>query len=190
MKAGSMFARLNFESVLKSSTFGVSVRLAVISDIHDQVAHLKQVLARLSALGPEAVILCGDITRQEALLAARLPGLPLAFCLGNCDQGEAARLRSTAAAHGLGAWGDLGEWSLGEGQRPVAFTHFPALARKAAATGRYRAVFYGHTHRPAHERLETKGGPCLLANPGDIQGRYGAYGGLLWDSATDELTWV
>lgn len=166
------------------------MRLAVVSDIHDQLGHLRQVMARFHALEPQAVILCGDITRTEALLAARLPGLPLAFCLGNCDQGEAARLRSTAALHGIGAWGDLGEWSLGEGQRPVAFTHFPALARKAAASGAYRAVFYGHTHRRAHEVIDTAGGPCLLANPGDVEGRYGAFGGLLWDSDQDELHWV
>jgi putative phosphoesterase len=166
------------------------MRLAIISDIHDQLGHLRQVMARLSAMNPDVVICCGDITRTEALLAARLPGLPLTFCLGNCDAGEAGRLRSTAAAHGIGAWGDLGEWSLGKGERPVAFTHFPALARKAAASGKYRAVFYGHTHRQAQEVIETDEGPCLVANPGDIEGRYGTFGALLWDSGTDELTWV
>jgi len=136
------------------------------------------------------VLLCGDITRSDSLLAARLPGLPLAYCLGNCDKGEAPRLRQTAQQHGIGAWGDLGEWSLGEGLRPVAFTHFPALAAQAAATGQYQAVFYGHTHRRAHELLDTSGGTCLLANPGDIEGRHGAPGGLLWDSDTGLLTWV
>ena len=166
------------------------MRLAVISDIHDQLGHLRQVMARLNALKPQAVLCCGDITKTEALLAARLPGLPLAFCLGNCDQGEAHRLRATAAAHGIGAWGDLGEWDLGQGQRLAAFTHYPALARKAAASGKYQAVFYGHTHRQAHEIIETEEGPCLVANPGDIEGRYGTFGGLLWDSESGEITWV
>jgi hypothetical protein len=30
----------------------------------------------------------------------------------------------------------------------------------------------------------------LLANPGDVQGRYGRVGGLLWDSVSGKLTWV
>jgi predicted phosphodiesterase len=166
------------------------MRLAILSDIHDRVGHLKTVLARLSALEPQAVLLCGDITRSDTLLAARLPGLPLAFCLGNCDKGEAPRLRQTAADHGLGAWGDLGEWSLGPDEKPVAFTHFPAIAAKAAATGRYRAVFYGHTHRRASEEIETPSGICLLANPGDIEGRHQKPGALCWDSESGELSWV
>lgn len=166
------------------------MRLAIISDIHDQVGHLRQVLARFEGLEPQAVLLCGDITKSDALLAARLPGLPLAFCLGNCDNGEAPRLRATAAQHGIGAWGELGEWSLGPGQRPVAFTHFPGLAVKAAATERYQAVFYGHTHRRAQQFVDTGSGRCLLANPGDIEGRYGRPGGLLWDSETGLLDWV
>jgi predicted phosphodiesterase len=168
------------------------MRLAILSDIHDQVSHLKQVLARLRPLAPDAIVLCGDITRSEALLAARLPGLPLAFCLGNCDRGEAARLKATAAAHGLGAWGDLGIWDLGPDERPVAFSHFPAIARKAAASGLYRAVFYGHTHRRALESLEGPGelGACLLANPGDIEGRYGRPGALCWDSLSGSIDWV
>jgi predicted phosphodiesterase len=168
------------------------VRLAILSDIHDRVGHLKQVLGRLDALGPEAVLLCGDITKSETLLQARLPGLPLAFCLGNCDRGEASRLRATAAAHGLGAWGDLGVWDLGPGQRPVAFTHFPALARQAALSGTYQAVFYGHTHRRALETLEASPGAaaCLLANPGDIEGRHQQPGALLWDSVSGALEWV
>ena len=114
----------------------------------------------------------------------------MAFCLGNCDRGEADRLRATAAEHGLGAWGDLGEWDLGVGQRPVAFSHFPAIARRAADSGLYQAVFYGHTHRRAQELLSGPNGDCLLANPGDIEGRHGKPGGLLWDSANGELHWV
>jgi putative phosphoesterase len=162
------------------------MRLAILSDIHDQIGHLKRVLSRFEPLQPQAVILCGDITKVEALLAARLPGLPLAFCLGNCDRGEAPRLKEAAAAHGIGAWGDLGHWDLGPGQRPVAFSHFPAIARKAAQSGLYQAVFYGHTHRQAQEGVDG----CLLANPGDIEGRYGKPGALLWDSDSGRLTWV
>src|SRR6478609_4859472 len=114
-------------SLVISSVFRSAMRLAILSDIHDQTGHLAQVLARLRPLEPEAVLLCGDITRVETLLAARLPGLPLAFCL------------------------------------------FPALAAQAAATGNYKAVFYGHTHRRKVEAVETESGICLLVNPGDVE---------------------
>jgi predicted phosphodiesterase len=116
-------------------------------------------------------------------------GLPWAFCLGNCDAGEAESLKTTAAALGARAWGEYGLWNLAEGGS-VAFTHFPALARRLAIGGAHRAVFYGHTHRPAAETIEGPAGPVLLANPGDVEGRYGRVTGLLWDSRGGTLRWV
>ena len=72
----------------------------------------------------------------------------------------------------------------------MAFTHFPAVARRLVHEGGHKAVFYGHTHRPAAERLALPQGPVLLANPGDVERRYGRVTGLLWDSVSDALRFV
>jgi putative phosphoesterase len=158
------------------------VRIAVLSDIHDQTQNLRALLTVLAPLAPEALLLCGDITRPETLAQCRLPGARLHFCLGNCDRGRGDAL--LAAAAGLQAEGsaDLGRLALPEGGG-IAFCHFPAQARQAALSGRYRAVFYGHSHRPAVEHLEVGGARVLLANPGDVEARYGRVSALLVDSA-------
>jgi putative phosphoesterase len=165
------------------------LRLAILSDIHDQQGHLNAILAQVRAASPDAVILCGDLTTPAVLAACRLPGLPLSFCLGNCDQARADALRHAALAVGASGFGELGRFSLPNGAA-VAFSHFPAVARRAALSGLYQAVFYGHTHKASEERLLIDGKPVLLANPGDVEGRYGRVSALLWDSDSGACTWL
>jgi putative phosphoesterase len=157
---------------------------AVASDIHDNLAGWRALWHRLAAAKPDALILCGDLSRP-ATLEAMAPELPWAFCLGNCDNAEARQLVRSGRALQATVWGDEGLWALPEGGT-IAFTHFPARAKVLAASGAHKAVFYGHSHRPASEQL----GACLLANPGDVEGRYGRVGGLLWDSISGRLDWV
>jgi putative phosphoesterase len=166
------------------------MRLAILSDIHDQQENLRQVLARLRPLAPEALIVCGDLTRPEVLEACKALCPRLAFCLGNCDTQHADELKRSALVLGAAVWESLGCFPLPGGET-VAFSHFPAVARRAASEGGHRAVFFGHTHKRFDERLGSgPGAGTLLANPGDVQGRYGRAGGLLWDSADSTLTWV
>jgi predicted phosphodiesterase len=114
----------------------------------------------------------------------------LAFCLGNCDLPRAEALEDAALVHGARFFRELGRFNPGE-QGAIAFCHFPALARNAAASGNYSAVFFGHTHRRAWEKVRLdSGAEVLLANPGDIEGRYAAPGGLVYDTVADALTWV
>jgi predicted phosphodiesterase len=60
--------------------------------------------------------------------------------------------------------GESGFIETGDGV--AAFTHRPEFARGFAATGSYRVVFYGHTHRHKAERI----GDTWLVNPGELLG--------------------
>jgi uncharacterized protein len=165
------------------------MRLAVLSDIHDHLEHLRAVLQALRTLRPDALILCGDLTTPKILSQCRSAAPDVTFCLGNCDQHNAVALRSGALELGIVPWDSVGIYPLDHCES-VAFAHFPHTARAAALSGGHRAVFYGHTHKPAEERLELEqGGRVLLANPGDVQGRFGRVGGLLWNSRTGRCTW-
>jgi predicted phosphodiesterase len=57
------------------------------------------------------------------------------------------------------------ELELPEGK--IFLAHFPILAENAAASGKYRAAFYGDNHQKKTETLQNK---TLLANPGEIAG--------------------
>jgi len=166
------------------------LRLAVLSDIHDRSQNLARVLARLSQAEVAALVCCGDIGAPSILDQLALFGVPLYACLGNCDQTRAAsllRLGHLRHARICQTSGDLSLKPTGK----VAFVHHPEIAKELALSGLYRAVFYGHTHRAKVEHLDLADSQrVLLANPGDIQGRYDEPRALVWDSESDAIQWA
>lgn len=163
--------------------------VAVLSDIHDRASNLSRILSRLEAAKPDALICCGDLTKPDIIDQLAFSNLPLHICLGNCDHAHApsllrqARLRHASLAQGSG--------TLETPDGRVGFVHAPEPAREMALSGQYTAVFFGHTHRARMESVELiTGQKTLLANPGDVQGRYEDPRALLWNSATHQASWV
>ncbi|OGF20453.1 hypothetical protein A2Y83_04865, partial [Candidatus Falkowbacteria bacterium RBG_13_39_14] len=65
----------------------------------------------------------------------------------------------------------------------IAFTHFPWTAKELAETGKYKYVFYGHTHKPWEEHI----GDCKLINPGTLAGMFYKASFAVWDVNTDNI---
>jgi len=66
------------------------MKLVVISDLHDSVAHVGAL--REACVGADALMVCGDFTTfgdrariQEVANAVRVAGVPCYFVTGNCD---------------------------------------------------------------------------------------------------------
>ena len=168
------------------------MKLAIISDIHDKLEHLAWARAQIVAKRAEQVICCGDFSTPKTLERVATWGLPFHFCLGNTDEAEASGFERLARQHAqLFYGGRLGHLQLPEGE--VLFTHYPDQAMQAAQRGGPIAIFFGHSHRRYEERLEASEGrpACLLANPGDLQNRYGNGPSLLlWDSHSGQSEFV
>jgi len=75
----------------------------------------------------------------------------------------------------------LGE--VGLGGKKIAWTHFPQFAKPLAVTGKYDAVFYGHTHKKHEEKI----GKTLLVNPGNIMGNPGPASFAVYDTSSDSV---
>jgi len=67
------------------------MKLAVISDMHNSVAHVGAL--RVACVGADALVMCGDFTTfgdqqlvQSMADAVRVEGLPCFFVTGNCDE--------------------------------------------------------------------------------------------------------
>ena len=62
----------------------------------------------------------------------------------------------------------------------LSLSHYPKYALREARSGNADAALYGHTHQAVSERC----GGCLLANPGELQGRTGHIGFGVLDTET------
>lgn len=153
--------------------------IAVLSDIHDNIWNLADALAQVQAAGAQELIFCGDFCAPFTLsqIGEGFAG-PVHAVLGNND-GDPRLLQLNAQAAGnVTLYGQYAELSL-DG-RLVAVNHYPEIARRLAESGQFDLVCYGHNHLAAVEQV----GRGLLANPGEIMGRFGAPSFGLYDTVS------
>jgi putative phosphoesterase len=159
------------------------MKIAIISDSHDNLANFKKVISWLKQKRIKILIHCGDIC-APLMLKESLGGFSgkVHIVFGNTD-GDQYRITKIGYEElsNIIVHGEWGEIKIGE--KKIAFVHFPEFARGLAATGKYDLVFYGHTHKPWEERI----GKCRLVNPGNVAGLFYKATFAIYDSKTDKL---
>jgi uncharacterized protein len=136
------------------------MRLAILSDIHDNLWNLSAALETVS--DADALLCCGDLCSPFVMdQLSRFPG-NVHIVFGNNDADLFRITRKSTDRVQL--YGELFEAEF-DGRR-LAMNHFDYLARPLAESGRYDIVCYGHNHRFRVERA----GKALLINPGPIMG--------------------
>ena len=152
--------------------------VALMSDAHDERDHLHHAVRQALAANCCHLIFLGDLATLETLRLLRA-AWPYAMDLvpGNNDYPLAdflscARLWPNTTFHPSAT-------DITLANRRLYLTHVPTESlRVAAATGEFDALFFGHTHVPEQRTI----GPTLLANPGDIQGRFGSPSFAIYDT--------
>jgi putative phosphoesterase len=160
------------------------MKLAVLSDIHDNIWKLAAAMPQVAAA--DAVLFCGDLCSPFTLdrLARGAAGKPVHVVWGNNEGDVRLMLKITAGLDHLTLHGPLAELEL-DGMR-VAVNHYPEIARRLAASGAYDLVCYGHDHQAHEERLAG----TVLLNPGEVMGLYGRSTWAAFDTATRAVTFV
>jgi len=146
------------------------MKIAIIADIHDNLANLERFLESAKNLGIEAIINCGDVTTPETLewLAERFAG-SIKLANGNMEIRREEFAEVAKRHKNLEVFAEIGELEV-EGVK-IAFVHRPdkveEIIKESAQGGRsLRFVFYGHTHKPW---IEERNG-VIIANPGTLGG--------------------
>lgn len=146
------------------------MRIAILSDIHDHIWHLRGVLASFVDEDIEAIVCCGDLCSPfiMAELGRSFDG-EIHIVFGNND---ADTFRITQTAHQFGErvhlYGEFGKFELG-GMK-FALNHYPAIARELGAAGNFDVVCFGHNHQREVNRFSTRGHEVIMINPGSLMG--------------------
>ena len=145
------------------------MKIAVVSDTHDNMATFNKAISFLNAQKITTMLHCGDICNQDTIDEAvkNFKG-KIYFVRGNGD-------------FSLDEVPETMEIELG-GKR-IFINHYPEISKAAAETGKYDLAFYGHTHRPWEEQI----GNCRLVNPGELAGQRYKPCFAIYDTETDKL---
>jgi len=157
------------------------MKIAILSDIHDNIWNLKKVLKRIKKEKCEAILFCGDYcapTVAKLIIELKLPTYAV---FGNVD---GAHYEITKLAENLSYYYQFKEMAEVElGGKKIALCHYPQLAEGLAHTGKYDAVFHGHTHKARQEKI----GKTLIVNPGEVMGMKGKCFFGVYETKTNEF---
>lgn len=143
------------------------MKIAIISDTHDNLATLDKFLAHIKENPVEVVIHCGDIADGITLerLAKNFSGEILAV-FGNMDYRQNIQEAAQKYPGQIQLFSSFGQAEIGG--LKIGFCHFPEAAKRACQDRKFDFVFYGHTHKPWLENING----CQLANPGTLAGMF------------------
>lgn len=153
--------------------------LAILSDSHDQIIHLRRAAEFAETSGAQALIHCGDLISPFMLQHLSLFTGEIHLIYGN-NGGDHHLIssRCTTSSGKIHHHGVFGALELGGVH--LAFHHYPDIAKGLAASGQYDVVCCGHNHRCEIQWINN----CLLVNPGDLLGKDTPPGFLLLDTET------
>ena len=141
------------------------MKIAILSDIHDNIWNLKKVLKELKNEKIDAIIFCGDFCAPFTFKKLAEVGIPTYAVFGNVDGAQQEITHQAFKNHKhITLKKELLEVELGG--RKIAICHNDQFAESLALVGKYDAVFHGHTHHPRVKKL----GKTILANPGEVHG--------------------
>jgi putative phosphoesterase len=136
--------------------------IGILADSHDNVVALRKAACLFRDSGCELILHAGDFVAPFAARELGAGGCPVKAIFGNCD-GEKKGLKAA-----LEAFGRVREAPFVFVHRGIRFylAHLDRAAEKAARSGVYDVVVYGHTHKPEVRRA----GKTLVVNPGETGG--------------------
>ena len=173
-----------------------TMKFAIVSDSHDHVNNFTKVINWLNQEKIKLILHCGDICNQETINEAirNFKG-EIKFVRGNADQSTqvlSARPSTLKKCSGFNLEEIPEKQEVIIGGKSIFFNHYPDIAKKAAESGKYDIVFYGHTHRPWEEKISSpstgSGRVCRLVNPGELAGQRYKPTFALYDPKTDKLS--
>lgn len=141
------------------------MKMAVLSDVHDNLWNLDKVIGKIKDEKIDAMIFCGDMCAPPAFRKLAEINLPLYMVFGNVDgaQKEITHLASTKYDNVV-LEKEILEIEIDS--KKIAVCHNNIFAEGLASTGKYEIVFHGHTHKVRNEKI----GKTIIANPGEVHG--------------------
>ena len=141
--------------------------LAIVSDSHDAIPHLRRAVELANERKAAYLLHCGDLISPFMVKELACFRGEVHLILGN-NPGDVWLLAKHCAKlpnihlHGQYTFEELSGLS-------VALVHFPELAEGLALTGRFDLVCCGHTHVFEVRYLEN----TVMVNPGELLGKEG-----------------
>ena len=136
--------------------------IGIMSDSHDNLDAVQKAVRFFNDTQCDLVIHAGDFVAPFAARELAHLSCSVRAVFGNCD-GEKKGLQKAIEPFGeiQGA-----PHVFSHSDRTLLITHMHDSVERLAASGKYRVIFFGHTHKPEIRNVNE----TLLINPGETGG--------------------
>jgi putative phosphoesterase len=145
------------------------MKIAIISDTHDNSTNLIKALTLINQKEVSALIHCGDVTNIETFkIILNYFNKSIYLSLGNGDDFKIFNnFLSQKKNSQIQIFNEFGEFNLNN--LKIGISHFPEVVKNILQNNNdYDFIFYGHTHKPWEEK-ENK---TIILNPGNLAGLF------------------
>jgi putative phosphoesterase len=155
------------------------MKLAIISDIHDNLVNLKKCLNWCEQEKIGQLICLGDVTNGETLrLISEKFKNKIYLVRGNLEIYDEQETRLYANVEYCGR---IGRAEIGN--KKIGLCHEPYLIEEVIKSGKCDLIFYGHTHKPWE--MKKRGIKCF--NPGTLGGVFTKATFAVWNAENNDL---
>lgn len=140
------------------------MKIAVLSDIHDNIHNIKLVLEDIKNRNIEKIIFLGDSNSPFIVEGMCQLQIPIIYIWGNNEGDEVRITQLIMNSHKDSIIASECFLSIEINNKKLFLTHFPELATIAFKSKEFDCIMFGHNHQRSIE----KEGNRLLFNPGSI----------------------
>jgi putative phosphoesterase len=140
------------------------MKIAVISDIHENFHNLILALEDIKKAEAEFIICLGDLMNAGIAKILAIQDVPVYMIWGNND-GEKVDIVNASKVKGsnLTVGNNVYDFLKLDGKK-LFITHYDDLSKPMALSGQYDAIFYGHNHLEKIEKINE----TYVVNPGEL----------------------
>ncbi|MCF7820600.1 MAG: YfcE family phosphodiesterase [Candidatus Pacebacteria bacterium] len=156
------------------------MKIAIISDIHDNLENLNKFLSWANENKLDLLICAGDVTNEESVERLAAGFLKTIYLVaGNAELYDPKVLNDNKNVHYLGRTGvfSVAGYTIGLCHEPYFINQ---LLEKRPDL---EMIFYGHTHKPWIEEREG----AKIINPGTLGGVFYRPTFALWDNSEQKI---
>ncbi|MEA3323048.1 MAG: metallophosphoesterase [Patescibacteria group bacterium] len=140
------------------------MKIAIISDIHDQIENLNWALDQMKQNNISHMFALGDFTSPYIIERLQVDNIPVHAVWGNCDGARQAMFQASLNENPNISFSKTEFATIEFKDKKYFITHYPDLAENAAKSLDYDVVFHGHTHYQRNEKI----GNIPIINPGKL----------------------
>jgi len=158
------------------------MKIALLSDSHDNVSNLEKAIDWLNDHGIKILIHAGDLSAPSLIVKVLAPNFRGVSHLVLGNVGDPTLMPKVAAQFkNISYHGKKGHIEVGG--KKIAFTHLPQDAETLAKESKYDLVVYGHTH--TFETRKENG--TTIVNPGSVGGLFSEATFAIYDTETAKV---